>query len=133
MDAWNKTEFGHVGRTIFELQDQLEGLELQPLSLEVIQAMRSTWIDLNYWLEKEDAMWRQRSRINWFQSGDKNTTFFHAKASAKQKRNFIEGLLDANEVWQEDENKIKEIVMDYYTNLFTSSNPSNFEELFQAV
>ena len=95
--------------------------------------MRSTWIDLNYWLEKEDAMWRQRSRINWFQSGDKNTTFFHAKASAKQKRNFIEGLLDANEVWQEDENKIKEIVVDYYTNLFTSSNPSNFEELFQAV
>lgn len=103
------------------------------MSPEVIQAMRSTWIDLNYWLEKEDTMWRQRSRINWFQSGDKNTIFFHAKASAKQKRNFMEGLLDANEVWQEDENKIKEIVVDYYTNLFTSSNPSNFEKLFQAV
>ena len=28
LDAWNKTEFGHVGRKISSLQDQLERIKL---------------------------------------------------------------------------------------------------------
>lgn len=83
LDIWNKLEFGHVSRKVAELQSWLEWLEKQPSSHEMIQALKSTWIDLNYWLEKEDSMWRQRSRLNWFQSGDRNTSFFHAKASAR--------------------------------------------------
>ena len=52
-------------------------------------------MELNKWHEKEDAMWYQRSRINWFRDGDRNTSNFHAKASARLKKNQIDGLLDA--------------------------------------
>ena len=41
--------------------------------------------------------------------------------------------MDANGVWQEDEGKIEEIVVEYYNNLFTSSSPSDFLELLQAI
>ena len=68
--------------------------------------MKTTRIDLNCWLEKEDKMWRQRSRINWMQSSDRNSRFFHEKASARYKKNYIEGMMDADGVWQEDEGKI---------------------------
>ena len=78
-------------------------------------------------------MWRQRARLNWFQGGDRNISFFHAKASLRQRKNLIEGLMDANGVWQEDEGKIEEIVVEYYNNLFTSSSPSDFSELLQAI
>ena len=53
--------------------------------------MRSTRVELNCWLDKEDAMCRQRSKINWFQEGDRNTNFFHAKASTRYKKNLIDG------------------------------------------
>ena len=56
-----------------------------------MEALRHTQIELNYWLDREDDMWRQRSRINWFQNGDRNTSFFHAKASAGQRKNFMNG------------------------------------------
>ena len=56
--------------------------------------MKKTQIDLNYWLEKEDEIWRQRSRINWLQSRDRNMRFFHEKALARFKKNYIVGLLD---------------------------------------
>ena len=132
LDAWNKVEFGHVGRMIAELQKHLEWLELQPSSPSTIQDMRRTRIELNCWHE-EDTMWHQWTRINWFQSGDRNTGFFHAKASSRQKKNHMEGLLDAQGVWQEDEEVMGQIVLDYYTDLFTSSNLTVFDEILEAV
>ena len=78
-------------------------------------------------------MWRQRARLNWFQGGDCNTSFFHAKASSRQRKNLIEGLMDVDGIWQEDEGKIEEVVVEYYNNLFTSSSPSKFSELLQAI
>ncbi|XP_075635261.1 uncharacterized protein LOC142607603 [Castanea sativa] len=123
LDAWNKAEFGHVGRKISELQNRLEWLQLQPTSPDMIHAMRNIRVDLICWLEKKDEMWRQRSRLNWFQEGDRNTSFFHAKASARFKKNYIEGLFDDHGTWQEDETKIREVVVDYYNKLFTSNSP----------
>ena len=127
LEAWNKIVFGHVGRKVAELQKRLEWLELQPSSMEINKDMKRTRSDLNIWLEKEDDIWRQRSRINWLQSGDRNTSFFHAKASARQKKNFIEGILDENEVWQEDEEKVADVMVKYYEELFTTCQPSNFQ------
>ena len=56
LDAWNKTEFGHVGQKIAALQKHLEWLELQPASPSNIQDMKNTRMELNGWHEKEDAM-----------------------------------------------------------------------------
>ena len=78
-------------------------------------------------------MWYQRSRINWYQFGDRNTSYFHAKASARQKKNYMEGLMDDNGQWHIEENKMGELVINYYTDLFSSSNPLEFAELLQAM
>lgn len=88
--------------------------------LGVIQDMKNTRVELNCWLDKEDAMWLQRSCINWLQSGDRNTRFFYAKASTFFNKNLITCLMDSKELWQEDDAKIEEIVVEYYRDLFTS-------------
>ena len=106
LDVWNKLEFGHVSQMITKLQKKLEWLEKQPFSLKLSTSLKTTQIELNCWLEKEDEMWRQRSRINWLQSGDRNTRFFHEKASTRFKKNLIDRLLDAGGRWQEDEARI---------------------------
>lgn len=102
-------------------------------SPSTIKALKETRIDLNCWLEREDAMWRQRSRQNWFREGDRNTRFFHAKASSRFQKNFIEGVFDATEVWQEEDGEIEDSFVKYYSDLFTSSNPLDFSEIVEAV
>lgn len=90
-------------------------------------------MELNCWLDKESAMWKQRARLNWFQARDCNTGFFHAKASSRFQKNLIEGVCDANEVWQEECENIERVFVDYYVDLFTSSNPSDFSKITEAV
>ena len=84
LQAWNRDRdvfgaFRHVGQEIALLQKLLEWLEMQPTSSDVIKNMRETKVELNCWLDKEVATWKQRSQVDWFKEGDCNTSFFHAK------------------------------------------------------
>ena len=78
-------------------------------------------------------MWKQRSRVDWFREGDQNTSFFHAKASFSFQKNLIEGILDLNDVWQEEEAEIEKVFMEYYSELFSSANPTDFDEILKAI
>ncbi|XP_075659574.1 uncharacterized protein LOC142629462 [Castanea sativa] len=133
LEDWNVAEFEHMGREISRHQRQLEELELQATSPGTIKALRETRVELNCWLEKEGSMWRQRSRQNWFRKGDRNTRFFHAKASSHFQKNFIEGVFDSNKVWQKEKREVEDCFVKYYSELFTSSNSLNFSEIVEAV
>ena len=45
-------------------------------------------------LDKEEMYWKQWSRSDWLQNGDRNTKFFHMKASTRRAHNSIKGLRD---------------------------------------
>ena len=74
-------------------------------------------------------MWKQRSRSLWLQEGDNNTRYFHSQASHRFRRNWIDNLEDANGELCSDEEGISAILVGYYQQLFTSSNPSMVEEV----
>ena len=106
---------------------------MQATSPDDIRDLRETRVELNCWLDKEDAMWKQRARLNWFQEGERITRFFHARASSMFQKNLIEGIFDADEVWQVDQEEIEKVFIEYYSDLFTSSKPSKFAEIVEAM
>ena len=89
--------------------------------------------ELNRMLFAEEEMWKQRLRNCWLKSGDSNTSFFHEKASKRHQRNTITWLLDSNGNWQDEEDIMGHILVEYFQELFTSSNPTVSEELLDAV
>ena len=111
LEVWKNIEFGNLGKTVAELQKKLEWLELQPSSPDMIRSLRNTRIELNCWMDKEDDMWRQRSRISWMQYGDRNTRLFHEKVLARYKKNLIEGLMDENGRWLEGDEHVEELML----------------------
>ncbi|KAL0006737.1 hypothetical protein SO802_008239 [Lithocarpus litseifolius] len=72
-------------------------------------------------------MWKQRSRALWLKWGDRNTKFFHATASQRQRRNRIKGLQNLNGEWIDDHEGMETIILEYFANIFKSDNPSNVE------
>jgi hypothetical protein len=70
--------------------------------------------------EREKIMARQRSRVEWLQESDRNTSFFHARASAHRRTNRIRALVREDGSRCEDLHVIKGMAEDFYGYLFTS-------------
>ncbi|KAK6128255.1 hypothetical protein DH2020_038002 [Rehmannia glutinosa] len=71
--------------------------------------------------------WKQRSRNNWLQHGDRNTPYFHAQASRRKKINTINGLASKQGDYCTDPLAMGEIITDYFAEIFTSNHPPNSE------
>ena len=69
-------------------------------------------------LQKQEIYWAQQSRINWLKHGDRNTKFFHAKASQRRRKNFIKGIRNSQGQWVENLEEVVQVTSDYFDNLF---------------
>ena len=66
-------------------------------------------------------------------SGDRNTSFFHAKASHHFQRNTIQGLCDEDGSWQENDEALECIALDYFNLIFKSNGPIDAIEVMEAI
>ena len=103
LSSWNNISFGHVGKKLAALQARLEVLECKRGSSSTLEEIECTRTEINMLLVAEEIMWSQRSRICWLKHGDKNTSFFHTKASSRYQRNTIQGVLDETDCWQSED------------------------------
>ncbi|XP_060960814.1 uncharacterized protein LOC133031346 [Cannabis sativa] len=72
-------------------------------------------------LATTEQYWQQRSCLDWMQLGDRNTNFFHAKASARNSNNKIKFLKDSNGNKVTSREGISNIISSYFETLFTAT------------
>ncbi|XP_057808757.1 uncharacterized protein LOC131023234 [Salvia miltiorrhiza] len=94
LKKWKNLEFDNPTKKIEELRKKR-------VKLLNVGAYKNTSTDLvlleanlERMLEAEVLHWKQQSRANWLDFGDRNTTYFHTFASAWKKKNTILTLLD---------------------------------------
>uniref|UniRef100_A0A2N9FH09 Reverse transcriptase domain-containing protein n=1 Tax=Fagus sylvatica TaxID=28930 RepID=A0A2N9FH09_FAGSY len=128
LGKWSKQHFGNVTRQLAEKRQQLldaEANAIQGGSLDSLKRLKS---EINFLLEKEERMWRQRSRTSWLKDGDRNTRYFHGQASQRRRRNRIMGFQNNEGVWMEENEEMVSILVGYYETIFTTSQPTQIEE-----
>ncbi|KAL4355473.1 hypothetical protein GQ457_06G012200 [Hibiscus cannabinus] len=113
------TEWERIPRLKSEI-NRLSSRRLSPQGLEVLLAAKG---ELSHLLKVQEAYWAQRSRVLWLSAGDQNTSFFHAKASARKKKNAIVGLYDGNGYWQTSTTEVLRVASDYFVSLFSANPP----------
>jgi hypothetical protein len=70
-------------------------------------------------LYQEELTWFQRSRAQWLHDGDRNTRYYQVKAANRKRKNRIYMLRGTDGDWIEDEGKLKELVNNFFKELFT--------------
>ncbi|XP_061357706.1 uncharacterized protein LOC133302012, partial [Gastrolobium bilobum] len=86
-------------------------------SLEMLQ--KDLWRELDKIYLQEEITWFQRSKLNWFALGDRNSCFFHSVTVARRRRNRIDTLKNSEGVWIGDQQVLMKMVVSFFENLYT--------------
>ena len=86
--------------------------------------------EYNQILQQEEIFWAQKSRCNWINFGDRNTSYFHTKTIIRRQRNKIGCLKDSSNNWVWEEDQLKKLAVDFYKHLFTGDEVPNDEISF---
>jgi exonuclease III len=130
---WDKEVFRSSQQKIHQLGEVLRRLEDRAMSEENHHEMKKLKSEMNVLSGREEIKWRQRSRVQWLEEGNRNTKFFHNKANQRRRKNAIEKLMDEHGRIQADPTIIEQITVSYFTQIYTCSNPHNFGPILEAI
>jgi hypothetical protein len=133
LHRWGQNQFGIIPKRIKETQIELQKLNQQSNHNHIMQQIRTKEQELDNLLESEELWWSQRSRVLWLQHGDKNTKFFHQKASHRRQRNKIEVIKDKQGNLQYDYDNIERTLVEHFQELFTSQTTHNIDRVAAVV
>jgi hypothetical protein len=94
------------------------------------QKIEQRMVELSF---REEVMWRQRSRVQWLNEGDKNTRFFHQKASNRKKKNCISRLVRGDGSICDTPHDLEQHTKEFYEDLFSSEEVIGIEEVLSHV
>ena len=128
--AWAKTNAAISKEDIEKNQSLLElalsaTVQNQPRIQEITSLLEAAYAE-------EKAFWRQRSRIQWLNGGDRNSAFFHAVTRGRRARNKFTVIENEEGHAFYDEEEIVATFNSFYQALFTAgSSGSNSREVVQ--
>ena len=124
---WSKQSFGSVRTEIKNMKKELDKLQSDPLRSRPSHAELKINERLIELYHREEIMWRQRARTEWLSSGDKNTKFFHLRASLRRKKNMIRALQNSLGVLVEDPVELRALANNFYQKLYSTEGVQDVE------
>lgn len=129
LNLWNKEVSGNIFKRKLLIIRRLEGINrvLMNNSIERLLALKDQlWQEYQSIVKYEEAYWFQQAKSKWISLGDLNTRFFHMVAIQKRRRNKVTALQDSAEQWIYEDQVIKELVLTFYSDLYSPGMPSDF-------
>ncbi|XP_060968396.1 uncharacterized protein LOC133035959 [Cannabis sativa] len=122
LQKWHISKYGNMRKKISDAQLQVESLNNAPTrTANTVQNLKHSEAILEDLLEQEEIYWHQRSRVDWLSAGDRNTKFFHAKASARKSNNSIKFLVNEGGHRVTSKSGMLAAIHDYFSSIFTAS------------
>ncbi|XP_042962598.1 uncharacterized protein LOC122296867 [Carya illinoinensis] len=132
LSRWNRTSFGHVQKKLAAAQQKLGEISSSDPSFQQGLSHKLAREEVQNWLERDEIMWKQQSRVAWLRKGDSNSQFFHSRASLRRRKNRIYHLKDAGGIWRE-EVQMETLIVDYFQNLFSNTDSGDMAEVLSGV
>ncbi|KAG4109650.1 hypothetical protein ERO13_1Z049693v2, partial [Gossypium hirsutum] len=124
--AWNRDDIDY-GEKIERVRAKFEGWGkiltglLSKRRVDSVKNFKESCKRLDFLYAREESYWAQRSRSKWLREGDRNTRYFHSKATGRLKKNFIEKLKDMDGNWVTSSKEISQVGKNYFLGLFRSN------------
>ena len=83
--------------------------------------------------EKEELMYRQRSRVDWLKAGDRNTKFFHNRATHRKRKNTVHFLKTDAGVRCEEDAGMRDLARTFYMSLYSSEGAEQMDRILDRM
>lgn len=133
LSNWNSSKYRRADVEISTLKKKLIQLENRAASRENIQEIKQCKNRINTLWEREELFWKARSRLKWLRSGDRNSKYFHATTIHRRSINRVSRLRNSTGEWVENQSDLLKLVNDHFSSLFTSTNPTNIDDITRLV
>ncbi|XP_024190432.1 uncharacterized protein LOC112194424 [Rosa chinensis] len=132
---WHQLDMQKQRVELKEVQEKLFDIMKRPFSSEQYEEQRLLHAKQSHLLALQEKYWRQRSRALWLKDGDRNSAYFHRKASNRKNKNTIKGLLNAAGEWQSEPATLQHMIFKYYAQVFCSEdvNDEAISTIFRAT
>jgi len=130
---WNKNVFGNVRRELERLKKLLVQAKFAAMASGNNFRVRQLKKEIDVLLDRESTMWAQWSRLLCARNGDRNTKYFHSRATRRYRRNKVEGIRDEEGNWQEKQHDISTVLVDYFKTLFSSCEPNGSQDVLSCI
>ena len=119
-DLWSLWHFKYCMTFEKYLQGTIRYSQL--LCFGKVSLFRGLRNEVNKLLDKETRMWFRRSRALWAIHGDKNSKYFHSRATQRFRKNKIDGIKNASGEWCSNPRQVSTKMLNFFSNLFSSTN-----------
>ena len=110
LKAWCSATFRQIPKKIQEKRKRLSNLVQLDRDGQLGEEINQVRKDIKDLIDSEEIYWCQRSKAHWLREGDRNTKFFHARASERRKQNTILGIWDIFDSWCGDQDSIARLL-----------------------
>ena len=128
---WTKDQNANSAKLILSSQRLLKAT----LSSEVPDQERinSLTLELESAYRLEELFWKQRSRVQWLHSGDRNTGYFHAITRTRRQPNHLSVIEDSQGQAFHEEEEIAATISEYFQGIFTSNNTCDLKVIDEVL
>ncbi|KAK4384943.1 putative mitochondrial protein [Sesamum angolense] len=123
LSCWGRLYGRETRDRIKELERLLVARKQSRMTQDNRDQMSSDKAELSKLILQEETFWKQRSKDLWLKEGDRNSSFFHAKASRRHQTNSIRKLRNPDGSWTETAEGVQRCILEYFQGVFTSSRP----------
>lgn len=128
LQEWARRRFRDIPRQLKIKRSQLDRFQSHEQWKQYAKQIKKLQLDIENLYTKEELYWKQRSMVNLLAYGDRNSKYIHARASIRRTKNHIRGLVSSHGDWCTDPPSMAEIVEQYFSGLFSTSNPTEADQ-----
>ncbi|KAM0841811.1 hypothetical protein ACQ4PT_058773 [Festuca glaucescens] len=133
MQRWSYEVFGSVRAEIKSLRSKLELARTAALATKSVMEVSAFEKRLHELYEREEIMYRQRSRQEWLKAGDRNTKFFQNRASHRKRKNTVRALRkDDGSICNTNEG-MRELALAFYHSLYQSEGSVHADRILHLI
>lgn len=108
-----------------EIEEKMKDLNAQPPDQVLTSVENELQVQHRQCLALQEHYWYQRSRIQWALFGDNNTSFFHASAVTRKRRNTVKAIKNSAGEWKTDDKTIRRTFVEHYRQIYKKCNRTN--------